>query len=937
MRRLVLPLAVLLSLLSAAARADEILRLPGMRAGGTVVRDSRGIPHITGFTEWDLHFLTGYTQAQDRLFQMDYLRRQASGTLAELLGPAALSSDVQLRALGLRRTASSAYNVISKEARDAMNAYATGVNAWALNHPLPPEYAALEITKFEPWTAVDSLAFANLFLLGQFFDQSDATRTQQFLTYQATGAQAGFDGTKLFFEDVARFEPFDHTTTLGPTAAPPGAPFISGAAQVRRRSLDAQIDAEANRLRAMGVDRLLSDWLAKVETAPYFQEALKADREHGSNEWGVSKSASATGNPMIANDPHLSLGWPSTWYPMALKGGPIDATGMGAAGLPLVLVGQTPRVAWGATNNPTDVTDMYVEQVVPDPGSNTGFATVYQGKKEAVIPISEVFRQNNPGNGVNDDVTVVPSSASIPPATLVVPRRNLGPIVSLDLAHGSAISIQYTGTIPTREVDGFRIWNTAKNLDDFRRGMSYLTVGSFNWAVADADGNLAYLTSGELPLREDLQAGTVAGMPPWLLRNGTGGNEWKARTTTYPNQALPYEILPPDERPKILNPLNGFVNANNDPIGVTLTNNPLSKTRPGGGFLYLNYGYDGFRAARITQLITKKLANGGKISFDDMKAIQADNVMIDAQVFVPYILRAYDNATRPGAPVELIALALDPNGVPDAVLRLKAWEFSTPTGITEGYDPGKAAGTPPTQAQVDASVAATIYSLWRSRYVADTVDAVLAPFNLKPPATDHNGTLPGVRHLLDTFDTNKGIGASGLDFFVQAPASLTRPEDRRDYVILKGILDAIKLVQSGAFAPVIVGNDMSTWRWGKLHRITFAHPLGGPFSVPPGNGVFPAPLAGVPGIPRSGGIGTVDVANHPVRASTLNGFMFGSGPSRRYVGDVSPSGIHAETSLPGGVSALPTSPYYVNLLPMWLVNGTYPAELSGGPTLPWLP
>jgi penicillin amidase len=84
-------------------------------------------------------------------------------------------------------------------------------------------------------------------------------------------------------------------------------------------------------------------------------------------------------------------------------------------------------------------------------------------------------------------------------------------------------------------------------------------------------------------------------------------------------------------------------------------------------------------------------------------------------------------------------------------------------------------------------------------------------------------------------------------------------------------------------------------------------------------------------------VGTVDVANHAVRASTLNGFMFSSGPSRRYVGDVGATSIHAETSLPGGVSALPTSPHYVDLLPLWLTNTTYPAELAGGPTLPWAP
>jgi penicillin amidase len=938
MRRHVIALALLTALASPAA-ADEVLRLQGMRVGGTIARDSRGIPHITGFTEWDAHFLTGYAHAQDRLFQMDYSRRQASGTIAELLGPAALSSDVQLRALGLRRTASSAMNVISKEAREALEAYALGVNAWALSHPLPPEYAALEITKFEPWTALDSLAFANLFLLGQFFDDSDAARTQTLLTYQGTGAAAGFDGTKLFFEDLARFEPFDHTTTL--PAASVRAGRTSEALVERPTKVLAQAEAEGRRLAALGVEGLVADWLAKVDAAPYFKEALNREKDRGSNEWGVSGKLSASGNPMIANDPHLSLGWPSTWYPMAVKGGPIDATGMGAAGVPFVLVGQTPRVAWGATNNPTDVTDIYVESIVPDPGSLVGFATTYQGKKEAVLPIQEVFRQNNPGNGINDDITVVPATGAIPPVTLVVPRRNFGPIISLDLAHGTALSVQYSGTAPTREIDGFRTWNTAKNLDDFRRGVTYLTVGSFNWAVADADGNLAYLTSGELPLREDLQANAPKGLPPYFLRDGTGGNEWMPRTNVYPNQGLLFEVLPPSERPQSVNPAAGwFANANNDPIGVTLGNNPLGRQRPGGGILYLNYGYDGFRCARITQVIQKKLASSGKISFDDMKAIQADNVMIDAQVFVPFLLAAWDRANGSQQPA-LAGIASNPF-VTEAIKRLRSWDYSTPTGLTEGWDAGKPSGTAPTQAQIDASVAATVYSVWRGRFAANVIDRTIAPFKLSPPGSDHNSTLPALRHMLENFAAQQGVGASGLNFFnhdnLSQRLGITSAADARDYVLLEALSDAGGLLQSDGFAPAFnKSSNFADYRWGKLHRITFAHPLGSPFSVPPGNGAFPAPLAGLPGIPRSGGVGTVDVANHPVRANTLNGFTFGSGPSRRYVGEVGPSGIHAETSLPGGVSALPTSPYYINLLPLWLTNATYPAELAGGPTLPWAP
>lgn len=932
MRRHVLTVA-LLAALATPALADQVLRLPGMHVGGTIARDSRGIPHITGFTEWDAHFLTGYAQAQDRLFQMDYFRRQASGTLAELLGPAALSSDVQLRAIGLRRTASASMNILSPEGRNALEAYALGVNAWALSHPLPPEYAALEITKFEPWTALDSLAFANLFLLGQFFDDSDAERTQLLLTYQGTGAVAGFDGTQLFFEDLARFEPFDHTTTL-PVSGP--AARRTGSVVARSPNLLAQAASEGRRLAALGVGGLISDWLAKVAAAPYFEEALNRKKDHGSNEWGISAKLSATGNPMIANDPHLSLGWPSTWYPMAVQGGPINATGMGAAGVPFVLVGQTPRVAWGATNNPTDVTDIYVEQLIPDPTSLAGFATTYKSQKEPVLALPEVFRQNNPGDGINDDLTVVPATGAIPPATIIVPRRNFGPIISLDLAHGTALSLQYSGTAATREVDGFRIWNTAQNLADFQRGLTYLTVGSFNWAVADADGNLAYLTSGEVPLREDLQANAPKGLPPYFLRDGTGGNEWMARVNVYPNQALLYEILPPGERPQAVNPAAGFfVNSNNDPIGLTLGNNPLGRQRPGGGIFYLNYGYDGFRCGRITQVLKGKLASAGKISFDDMKATQADNVLIDAEVFAPYILAAWDHANAPGADPALAAFAADPR-LSGVIGYLRAWDDSTPTGITEGWDAGKPSGTAPTQAQINASVAATFYSVWRGRFAANVIDKTIAPFGLTPPGDDQNSTLPALRHMLESFATEQGVGASGLDFF--AVPGVSNAADRRDVVILQSLADAVTLVTGDAFSPAFgKSTTLSDYRWGKLHRITFAHPLGSPFSVPPGNGEFPAPLAGLPGIPRSGGVGTPDVANHPIRANTLNGFMFSAGPSRRYVGDVGSTTIHGETSLPGGVSALPTSPYYVNLLPMWLTNSTYPAELAGGPALPWAP
>ena len=138
----------------------ETMDVAGLERKATVLRDTFGVPHVFTKSEHDAYFMVGYLHAQDRLFQMDSSRRQANGTLAELLGSSALPSDVQLRTLGVRRAAVRSMAAISAESRATLEAYADGVNAWLSANPLPSEYAALELTKANvpSWTALDSLA-----------------------------------------------------------------------------------------------------------------------------------------------------------------------------------------------------------------------------------------------------------------------------------------------------------------------------------------------------------------------------------------------------------------------------------------------------------------------------------------------------------------------------------------------------------------------------------------------------------------------------------------------------------------------------------------------------------------------------------------------------------------------------------------------------------
>jgi penicillin amidase len=919
---LLLPVGVL----ARGAAADPV-DLPGLDGPASVDRDQHGIAHIRAGSRHDLFFLNGWVHAQDRLFQMDVRRRQAGGTLAELLGPGALLTDVQLRTIGLHRAAARSLPALSDDARAVLAAYADGVNAWVADHPLPPEYGALELTRFRPWTALDSVAVGKLQAFGLSFDL-DIEPTIALLGYQQAGQAAGFDGTALFFQDLWRSQPFTSASTVPDASAStvPDATAAGSGAAAGRAGLAA--GPSGDRLRAAG--RLAERYAATAARVPLLRQALSGDRHQtGSNEWAVSGRLTAGGHPLLANDPHLALDAPSTFYPLHLQAEDTDAIGSGFAGAPGVIVGHNRSISWGATVNPMDVTDTYAEQLRPDPSSPSGLATVHQGQLEPVIPIPETFRQNNPASGTSDDLTVVPPGGPIPPATLIVPRRNNGPIIQLDQAAGTALSVQYTGFSATRELDTFLIWDDARNLGDFRRGLDLFDVGGQNFAYADVAGNIAYFTSAELPLREDLQAGTVNGLPPFFIRDGTGGNEWLPVRSPQPGQAIPYEILPYEEMPQTVNPPAGFfVNANNDPTGTTLDNDPLNQTRPGGGIYYLNVGYDGIRGGRVTALIRDELAGDGKVSFADMQRIQADTALVDAQFFVPHLVRALARGLVDSDPT-LRGLASD-RAVAEAVGRLARWNRRSPTGIAEGYDASDTDGrlSPPTRLEQATSVAATIYAVWRGQLIKGAIDARIAPYGVRVP--DGERALTALRRLLETFGDTGGVGASGIDFF--AADGVADAADRRDVVLLLAMRAALAKLSGPEFQAAFGGStDQAGYRWGRLHRVVLDHPLGGPFSIPPAAGAFPPPLADLPGIPTDGGFDTVDAATHDARADTADEFGFGGGPANRYVSEPrAPGDIRAESSLPGGTGGVPGTPFYVNLLPAWLTNDTFQLQQDAG-------
>ncbi|WP_395849687.1 penicillin acylase family protein [Cystobacter fuscus] len=889
------------------------MRLPGLHGPACVTRDGFGIPHIHAIDLHDLLFLQGWVHAQDRLFQMDVRRRQASGTLAELLGAQALPSDVRMRTFGLRRAAERSLSVLSVRARAGLQAYAEGVNAYVARNPLPPEYAELRLTRFEPWTPVDSIAYLKLLLFFLSFEL-DIEDTVTLMAYQQAGLERGFNGTALYFQDVHRVQPFTPVSTVPDSGAPvPWRPLPSA---LETNAVAARLDP--------AVLRLARQYHEQGSAIPRLQEVeaeLRAMGNLGSNEWVVSGRYTATGRPLFANDPHLPTEAPSAIYPIHLRSPSLDVAGGGFAGLPLVSFGHNRHVSWGITHNPTDVTDTFSERVVRDANSPSGLSTLYLGRREPVLALREVFRANQRGGGL-DDIAVVPPGAGVPEFIYLVPRRDNGPLLTFDVEAGVGLSVQYTGFGATRDIEAAFHTAEARNLEEFRRALLYFDTGSSNLAYADLEGHIAYITTGEIPLREDLQAGYVAGLPPFFIRNGTGGNEWLAVRNPRPVQSIPHEILPAEELPQAIDPPAGwFANANNDPVALTLDNDPLNQLRPGGGLYYLSASYNRFRAGRITQVLRAQVA-AGHVSLGDMKALQADTVLLDAQFFTPALVRALASGQHSGEPL-LRELARRPDVV-EAVGRLARWDFTTPTGIPEGYDASDVDGlrVAPTRAEVEASIAATLYSVWRGQLVREVIDRTLVANGIAREA-DGSRALVAVRHLLETFDGRGGVGASGLDFF--ARPGVVSAEARRDVALLSAMARALEFLRGPDFAPAFGGSArQEDYRWGLLHRVLFNHPLGPPYSIPPAGGAFPPPLEGLPGIPMDGGFETVDQSTHVVRGESAQAFMTFFVPGQRLVADLSRRRVSAHYSLSGGVSGVPGDPRSVELLPRWLTNDYIP-------------
>ncbi len=530
------------------ARLDGTVTLPALDSAVEVRRDTWGVPHIYAKTQHDLFFAQGYVVAQDRLFQMEMWRRMGEGRLAEVLGPSAVGRDKVARLLAYRGDWQAEYDSYSSDARAILEAFTSGVNAYiaeVADHP-PIEFDLLGV-KPEPWGRnVPLQRMAALSMTGNALTELMRARL-----VAALGA-----------ERVDQLFPVDPALKHDPA-----------------RGLD-----------YAGIDPSMFADFADA------QGGMAYPRIQGSNNWVVNGAKTATGKPILANDPHRTIQNPALRYLTHLVGPGWNVIGAGEPGVPGVAAGHNGAIAFGFTIVGMDQQDVYVESVkpcaqTPKAGSTPSGARCYFNHGGWV-----------PVRAIADTIRVKGAARR----AVLLEFTEHGPIVAEDTLRKRAFALKFVGTEP-----GTAGYMASLSLDRATEWTAFVDAArrwrlpTENLIYADTTGNIGWVASGLMPIR------SWSGLLPVP---GDGRYEWQG-------------FLDVKELPQSYNPPDGVI--------VTANNNilPPGYTKP------INYEWAApYRATRIRSLLDAR----GKFTVEDFKLLQHDEYSAPASQLVPVLLAAAD-------------------------------------------------------------------------------------------------------------------------------------------------------------------------------------------------------------------------------------------------------------------------------------------------------
>ena len=527
------------------------LKFDALQGKAEVYLDERLIPHIFAEVENDAYFIQGYLHAKFRLWQMDLQTLSAAGRASEVVGDIALNHDREFRRLGMVYAAENSLKVMEADptTKAICDAYTAGVNAYINSlseSSLPIEY---KLIGYKPglWSNMRSALFL------------------KYMSYDLSSRDADFEMTnaRSFFkpEDFNKLFPpiqdsLDPIIPAGTIFAPP--------------SVALKIPATADSL-----------YFKNAVTA---EESSKPDRDNGSNNWAVSGSKTASGAPILCNDPHLGLNLPSLWFEMQLSTPTFNAYGASFPGAPNVIIGFSDSAAFGFTNGGRDVRDYYEIQFKDDSRQEYWFNNEW---KKTTFRYEQIKIAGKP--------TFIDTVAY----TIFGPVMYDKSFAGKRTTNNKNYAVRWKAHDPSNELLIFNGLNHAKNYADYQTSVTNLHTPGQNCIFATKSGDIAIRTQGEWPAK-------WVGQGDFIMPGTDSSYMWQG-------------IIPENETPYQYNPERGFVSSANQ--------RPVDSTYP----YYLGREYPSPRGF----LVNRKLAAMQQITPKDMMDMQTDNYNVFAEMAVP--------------------------------------------------------------------------------------------------------------------------------------------------------------------------------------------------------------------------------------------------------------------------------------------------------------
>ncbi|MDB5133061.1 MAG: penicillin acylase family protein [Mucilaginibacter sp.] len=539
----------------------ENLRLKGLYGKVIIKYDEHRIPHIFAANDHDLYFAQGYVTARDRLWQMDIQTRSASGRLSEIVGPKALEIDQYHRRTGMVFAAENALKGMFKNPVSHLMivAYTDGVNNYI--HQLAPENYPIEFKLLdyapEEWKPINCALLLKLMseILAGGSDQFGMTNN-----LKRFGAQAVND----LFPDY----PF-HEDPIIP------------------------IGTKWN-FKPLPIPKPSASFMAQMTEGIKTHEIIDGI---GSNNWAISGSKTANGYPILANDPHLDLSFPSIWYQLQMSSPTVNVYGVSLPGSPCIIIGYNQKISWGVTNVDAAVLDWYQIKFKDDTKSEYWYNNQWSKVKKRI----EVIKVRG-GKPVIDTVLYTHHGPVVYETEAKKPPGHHG-----NIPVGNAM--RWLAHDESDDIMTFHLLNRGKNYNDYREALKYYTCPAQNFIFASSDNDIAITPNGKFPLKFKDQG-------KFILDGSDPANDW-------------HGWIPAEQNPTIKNPPRGFVSSANQ-----------SSTDPTYPY-YINWKFEQYyRGKRIND----RLGAMKNATADSFRKIQTDNYSILAQDVLPTMLKYLDRS-----------------------------------------------------------------------------------------------------------------------------------------------------------------------------------------------------------------------------------------------------------------------------------------------------